>query len=129
MTLKGRLLAAHELTTFQRIEMLHEKELFGGRKLLEMISHMLVARRRMSYFSSSSCSVFRGSWMVLIGDNFSDLRDLVAEGDYVWAMHIHEHGAVVSVQAEEWVPVPVATIHLGGQSQWSNGGWGSSQWH
>jgi hypothetical protein len=132
-TLKNRLLSAHEPTTFQRIEMLHKMELLGARKPSELMSHMLEicprGQEKNKFFLFLFLQRLPRELRVLLGDDFADPRDLAAKADRVWAMHVHDHGSVAAVQAEEPVPVPVAAIQRGSQHSRANRGRGAGQQH
>jgi hypothetical protein len=130
-TLKGRLLSAHEPTTFQRIEMLHKMEPLGGRKPSELMAHMLELCPRGQEKNEFFLFLFlqrlpRELW-VLLGDDFAEPRDLAARADRLWAMHSHDHALIATLQGEEPSAAPVAAVQGGGQRPQAARGRGTAQ--
>jgi hypothetical protein len=118
-TLKGRLLSAHEPTTFQRIEMLHKMEPLGGRKPSELMAHMLElcprGQEKNEFFLFLFLQRLPRELRVLLGDDFAEPWDLAARADRLWAMHSHDHALIATLQGEEPSVAPVAAVQSGGQ--------------
>jgi uncharacterized membrane protein YgcG len=123
--LKQRLLSAHELTKFQRIEALFKMESLGGRKPSELLAQMLElcprGEERNPFFIFLFLQRLPRELRVLLGDEaLEEPRDLAEKADKLWALHSHQHGVVAAVEGEE-EEAPVAAVkpqpyrHRGGK--------------
>jgi hypothetical protein len=104
--LKRRLLATHELTTFQRIEQLHKMEPLGARKPSELMSHMLEICPSGEDKNKFFLFLFlqrlpRELRVLLTEEDLAEPRDLAAKADRHWAMLNHQHGLVAVMEAAE----------------------------
>jgi hypothetical protein len=116
-TLKGRLLSAHEPTTFQRIEMLYKMEPLGGRKLSELMAHMLElcprGQEKNEFFLFLFLQRLPRELRVPLGDDFAE--------------HSHDHALIATLQGEEPSAAPVAAVQGGGQRPQAARGRGTAQ--
>jgi hypothetical protein len=113
-TLKQRLLSAHELTKFQRIEALFKMEALGGRKLSELLAQMLElcprGEEKNPFFIFLFLQRLPRELRVLLGDEaLEEPRDLADKADKLWALHSHQHRVVAAIEVEE-EESPVAAV-------------------
>jgi hypothetical protein len=120
--LKRRLLASHELTTFQRIELLHKMEPLGARKPSELLSQMLEicpsGEDKNKFFLFLFLQRLPKELRVLLAEeDLNEPRDLAAKADRHWAMLNHNHGLVATVESieEEGTVAAVNHYHNGGR--------------
>jgi hypothetical protein len=105
-SLKQRLLAAHELTDFQRIEKLFQMEPLGARKPSELLNHMLELCPRGEEKNKFFLFLFlqrlpKELRVQLTEADLTEPRDLAAKADRHWAMLAHHtHGMVAAVEAD-----------------------------
>jgi hypothetical protein len=105
-SLKHRLLAAHELTDFQRIEKLFQLEPLGSRKPSELLGEMLELCPRgqednMFFLFLFLQRLHREIWVLLHEEDQLSPRDMAVKADCLWAKHSHQHGSVATVAVEE----------------------------
>jgi hypothetical protein len=125
-TLKQRLLSAHELTKFQRIEALFKMEALGGRKPSELLAQMLElcprGEEKNPFFIFLFLQRLPRELRVLLGDKaLEEPRDLADKADKLWALHSHQHGVVAAIEVEE-EESPVAAVRQPTQYQRGRGG-------
>jgi hypothetical protein len=120
-TLKKRLLSAHEMTKFQRIEALFKMEGLGGRKPSELLSQMLElcprGEEKNPFFIFLFLQRLPRELRVLLGDELlEEPRELAELADKKWALHSHQHGMIANVEeADE--EAPVAAVKPAAQHQ------------
>jgi hypothetical protein len=112
--LKRRLMSAHDMTKFQRIEALFKMEALGGRKPSELLAQMLElcprGEEKNPFFIFLFLQRLPRELRVLLGDEaLEEPRDLADKADKLWALHSHQHGVVAAVEAEE-EEAPVAAV-------------------
>jgi hypothetical protein len=105
-TLKQRLLDSHELTDFQRMELLHCMEPLGARKPSELLSQMLEACPRgqennMFFLFLFLQRLSKELRVLFAEDDLKNPRDLAAKADKHWALLSHQHGTVAAIEAAE----------------------------
>jgi hypothetical protein len=125
-SLKGWLLASHELTDFQRIEKLFPLELLGSRKPSELLGEMLELCLRGQEDNMFFLFLFlqrlpREIRVLLDEEDQLSPRDMAVKADHFLAKHSHQHGSVAAVAVEEEnqvVPVqPLSFQGRGGRGQ------------
>jgi hypothetical protein len=124
--LKRRLMSAHDMTKFQRIEALFKMEALGGRKPSELLAQMLElcprGEEKNPFFLFLFLQRLPRELRVLLGDEaLEEPRDLADKADKLWALHSHQHGVIAAVEAEE-DDAPVAAVKPAGQSYRGRGG-------
>jgi hypothetical protein len=124
-TLKQRLLSAHEMTKFQRIEALFKMEALEGRKPSELLSQMLEicprGEEKNPFFIFLFLQRLPRELRVLLGDELlEEPRELAELADKKWALHSHQHAVVANVTAEEEEPT-VAAVKTANHSQRTRG--------
>jgi hypothetical protein len=102
--LKKRLLSSHELTVFQKIEQLHKVESLASRRPSKLLSHMMELCPRGEENNKFFWFLFiqrlpRELRVLLTEDDFEEPRELAAKADRHWAMLLHQHGMVASLEA------------------------------
>jgi hypothetical protein len=89
--LKQRLLASHELSEFQRIELLFKMEPLGSRKPSELLSHMLEicprGEERNRFFIFLFLQRLTKELRSHLNDSEQDPVKLAAEADCKWVLH------------------------------------------
>jgi hypothetical protein len=135
--LKQRLLASHELSEFQRIELLFKMEPLGSRKPSELLSHMLEicprGEERNRFFIFLFLQRLPKELRSHLNDSEQDPVKLAAKADRKWALHSHEQHGSVNAVAEEIEDTPIAAIQpargkgRGGRGQRSRGRGGSGR--
>jgi hypothetical protein len=105
-SLKERLLAAHELTDFQRIEKLFQMEPLGARKPSELLNHMLElcprGEEKNKFFLFLFLQRLPKELRVLLTEaDLQEPRDLATKADRHWAMLTHQtHGMIAAVETD-----------------------------
>jgi hypothetical protein len=117
--LKQRLLDSHEMTDFQRMEMLHRVEPLGARRPSELLSHMLELCPRGQEDNMFFLFLFlqrlpKELRVLFAEDDLKKPRDLATKADKHWAMLNHQHGVVAAVEAAD-DETAIAAVHGGGQ--------------
>ena len=105
MVLKQALLASHEMTDFQRVEMLHSMEPLGGRKPSELLADMLelcpVHQQNNVFFVVLFLQRLpREIRILLTHEDHSDLRRLAAHADRLIAFSGRQTGDVAATVEE-----------------------------
>lgn len=101
--LKEALIASHQLTDFQRVELLMAMDPLGGRKPSQMLAEMLEVCPRDEHGSKLFAALFlqrlpRELRVLLAHDDHNNLRQLAAKADQLQAYHkqqSHEVAAAV----------------------------------
>jgi hypothetical protein len=111
--LKNRLLQAHQLTDYQRIELLLKLEPLGGRKPSELLSTMLELCPRghetSIFFTHLFLQRLPAELRILLGeDDHQDCRALADKADKLWALHGNKTGLLAVIEQEE--PAAVAAV-------------------
>jgi hypothetical protein len=105
--LKGRLLATHVRTDYQRIEQLLLMDGLGDRRPSELLAHMLehcpAGEEKTKFFAFFFLHRLPQELRIMLGeDDHGDVHAVAAKADRLWALHGHRlHGAVAHVEAEE----------------------------
>jgi hypothetical protein len=108
--LKGRLLASHVLTDYQRIERLMAMDALGSRKPSQLLAHMLEicpsGEQRSKFFAFLFLHRLPQELRIMLGeDDHQDVHVLAAKADRLWALHGHRmHGEVAAVAAAQPSP-------------------------
>jgi hypothetical protein len=131
-TLKTRLMSAHELTKFQRIEALLKVEPLGARKPSELLAQMLElcprGEERSPFFIFLFLQRLSKELRVLLGDEaLEEPHDIGKLADKKWALHSHQHIgtiAVVELTEEEGQVAAVKQTAAGSRARGKRGGWG-----
>ena len=108
--LKQRLLAAHQLTDFQKIAKLHKMEPLGGRRPSELLAAMFEfcprGHEANIFFTHLFLERLPAELRILLGeDDHEDPRQLAAKADKLWSLHGGKFAAVASVEALDSAPV------------------------
>ena len=119
--LKHRLLEAHKLSDYQKLEMLFKMGPLGGRRLSELLTAMLEYCPRgeecNTFFTHLFLQRLPAELRVLLGeDDHRDPRPLAAKADQLWAVN-GARSAHIAAVAEE--PAQVAAV---AQKQSARGG-------
>jgi len=117
--LKNRLLAAHQLSDYQKIARLHKMEPLGSRRPSELLAAMLELCPRghedSIFFVHLFLERLPGELRVLLGeDDHQDPRALAEKADRLWSMHGQRFGMVAAIEPQE--PVVAAVQQRGGSS-------------
>ena len=121
LAIKGRLLASHQLTDYQRIEQLLAMDNLGGRRPTELLAHMLelcpAGEERSKFFAFHYLHRLPQELRIMLGDDdHQDVQTLAAKADRLWALHGHRlHGGVAAVQQAPSDPA-VNAVRGGGAS-------------
>jgi hypothetical protein len=105
--LKSRLVSAHELTKFQRIEALFKVEPLGARKPSDLLAQMLElcprGEEKSPFFIFLFLQRLPRELRVLLGDEaLEEPRDIGELANKKWALHSHQHGgSIAAVEAVE----------------------------
>ena len=136
--LKARLLDAHQLTDYQKVDSLLKMEPLGTRRPSELLAAMLEACPRGQetniFFTHLFLCRLPAELRIMRGeDDHQDVRNLVTKADKLWALHGQKSGLVASVdEPEEDSAVGAAvgaTRGRGGCGNRSNRGLQSSRGH
>jgi hypothetical protein len=127
-TLRDRLLAAHQLSDYQRIARLHKMEPLGARKPSELLAAMLVLCPRghedSIFFVHLFLERLPAELRVLLGeDDHQDPRALAEKADRLWAMHGQRFGMLAALEPSE-PPVVAAVSGRGRDNRRGRGGRG-----
>jgi hypothetical protein len=111
--LKDRLLAAHELSDYQRIARLHKMEPLGARRPSELLAAMIElcpsGHEDNIFFVHLFLERLPSELRVLLGeDDHQDPRTLAQKADRLWAMHGQRFGLIAAVEPQE--PTMVAAV-------------------
>jgi hypothetical protein len=132
-SLKERLLAAHELTDFWRIEKLFHMEPMGAQKPSELLNHMLElcprGEEKNKFFLFLFLQCLPKELRVLLTEadlQLQETLDLATKADRHWAMLTHQmHGMITAVEPDTEDPDISAVQHAGrGRQQGRRGGLG-----
>ena len=136
--LKTRLLEAHQLTDYQKVDQLLKMESLGARRPSELLAAMLEACPRSQetniFFTHLFLCRLPAELRIMLGeDDHQGVRNLVTKVDKLWAFHGQKSSLVASVdQPEEDSAIIAAlgaTLGRGGCGNRSNRGQQSSRGH
>ena len=104
--LKARLLEAHQLTDYQKVDSLLKMESLGARRPSELLAAMLEACPRGQetniFFTHLFLCRLPAELRIMLGeDDHQDVRNLVAKADKLWAMHGQRNNLIASVDQPE----------------------------
>ena len=119
--IKGRLLAALQLTDFQRADKLFELPALGARKPSELMSQMLEICPRGEEKSHLFACLFlrrlpREIRVLLNKVDHKDPKALAEQADELWALHSHDGGLVAAMEDVTVDEGGLHAIRQGGQS-------------
>jgi len=119
--LKQRLLQAHQLTDYQKVDQLLKMEALGARKPSELLAAMLEVCPRGQetniFFTHLFLCRLPAELRIMLGeDDHQDVRNLVNKADNLWALHGQKSSLVATIeqQAEEG-PGIVAAVSTRGR--------------
>ena len=139
--LKARLLDAHQLTDYQKVDSLLKMEPLGARRPSELLAAMLEACPRGQetniFFKHLFLCRLPAKLRIMLGeDDHQDVRNLVTKADKLWALHGQKSSLVASVDQPEEDSAVIASVGAtrgrggrGGRSNCSNRGQQSSRAH
>jgi hypothetical protein len=128
--LKSRLMSAHELTKFQRIDALFKVEPLGARKPSDLLAQMLElcprGEEKSPFFIFLFLQRLPKELRVLLGDEaLEEPRDIGELADKKWALHSHQHSSTVAaVEVSEEEGQVAAVKQQGGRTRGKGGGRG-----
>ena len=101
--LKQRLLEAHQLTDYQKVDQLLKMEALGARKPSELLAAMLETCPRGQetniFFTHLFLCRLPAELRIMLGeDDHQDVRNLVAKADKLWALHGQKSSLVATVE-------------------------------
>ena len=104
--LKTRLLEAHQLTDYQKVDNLLKMEPLGARRPSELLAAMLEACPRGQetniFFTHLFLCRLPAELRIMLGeDDHQDVRNLVAKADKLWAMHGQKSSLIAAVDQPE----------------------------
>ncbi len=117
--LPARLLVAHQLTDYQKVEFIKKMPSLGAQKPSELFAEMLRVCPRgqegnIFFIHEFLSRLPKDLWLMLSGMDFADRRALADRADELWTHTARQHHDVV---ADEEQSVPVAAVSgRGGQS-------------
>ena len=113
--LKARLLDAHQLTDYQKVNSLLKMEPLGARRPSELLAAMLEACPRgqeanIFFTHLFLCHLPAELRIMLVEDDHQDVRNLVAKADKLWALHGQKNSLIASVDQPEEETSVVAAV-------------------
>ena len=113
--LKARLLDAHQLTDYQKVDSLLKMEPLGTRGPSELLAAMLEACPRgqetnIFFTHLFLCHLPAELRIMLDEDDHQDVRNLVAKADKLWALHGQKNSLIASVDQPEEETSVVAAV-------------------
>jgi hypothetical protein len=127
--LKARLLAAHQLTDYQKIAQLHKMESLGGRTPSQLLAAMLELCPRGQegnmFFTHLFLERLPAELRIMLGeDDHQDPRPLAEKADKLWALHGAKLGHIAAVDGNAAEPAQVAAVASRGGQRGRGGGRG-----
>ena len=118
--LKARLLDAHQLTDYQKIDSLLMMETLGARRPSELLAAMLEACPRGQetniFFTHLFLCRLPAKLHIMLGeDDHQDVRNLVVKADKLWALHGQKSSLVATMDQPEEEPSIVAAVSSRGR--------------
>ena len=118
-TLKAKLLMAHQLTDYQRLEVMFQMEPLGARKPTELLNLMLETCPRGHsnniFFTHMFMRALPAELRIMLGeDDHQDSRALAEKADRLWALHGPKQHLLANV-SEPAEPSPVAAVQQRGK--------------
>ena len=113
--LKARLLEAHQLTDYQKVDQLLKMESLGARHPSELLTTMLETCPRGQetniFFTHLFLCRLPAELRIMLGeDNHQDVRNLVSNADKLWALHGQKNSLVASVDQPEEDSAVIAAV-------------------
>lgn len=104
-TLKATLLSSHQLTDFQRVELLHRVEPLGGRRPSELLAVMMELCPRGQENNIFFQFMFlqrlpKEIRIMLAEDDHGDLRRLAEKADKLWSLHSRQGHDLVAAMSD-----------------------------
>ncbi|MFN9685584.1 MAG: hypothetical protein ACK583_10035, partial [Cyanobacteriota bacterium] len=119
--LRARLLAAHQLTDYQKVEFIKKMPSLGAQKPSELFAEMLRVCPRgqegnIFFIHEFLSRLPKDLRLMLSGMDFADRRALADRADELWTHTARQHHDVVAAVTDEEQSVPVAAVSgRGGQ--------------
>ena len=114
--LKTRLLDAHQLTDYQRVDQLLKMGDLGARRPSELLAAMLelcpCGQETSRFFTHLFLCPLPAELRIMLGeDDHQDVRLLITKADKLWAMHSQKPAAAPAAPAVGWPPVSGGPNH------------------
>ncbi len=113
--LRARLLAAHQLTDYQKVDFIKKMPSLGAQKPSELFAKMLRVCPRgqegnIFFIQEFLSRLPKDLRLMLSGMNFADRRALADRADELWTHTARQHHNVVAAIADEEQSAPVAAV-------------------